>query len=111
MAQSFELEGILHKKFDTENKGNNFQVREFVLKVEDGQYTNYPKFQLSGDKCGLISEMAEGWTVKVSFNVVGREWQEKYFTNLAAWRILVSGRPLVDDSDVQDAEVVSEPPF
>mgnify|MGYP003494338267 FL=1 len=105
---SYELEGILHKKYDTETKGDNFQVREFVVKVE-GQYPQFAKFQLSGDKCGLISEIAEGWKVKVSFNIVGREWQEKFFTNLSAWKIAVTGRTLADDSHIEDAEV--ETPF
>lgn len=104
---SYELEGILLKKFETETKGDNFQVRDFVVKVE-GQYPQLIKFQLSGDKCGLISEIAEGWTVKVSFNIVGREWQEKYFTNLSAWKISVIGRPS-GGGVVEDAEVIETP--
>lgn len=104
---SYELEGILHKKYETETKGDNFQVRDFVVKQE-GQYPQFIKFQLSGDKCGLISEIAEGWTVKVSFNIVGREWQEKYFTNLSAWKIAVTGRPS-GNATVEDAEVIDTP--
>jgi len=58
---SFEVTGRLHKKFDTEKKTESFQAREFVIEV-DGQY-------------------------QVHFDLRGREWQGKYFTNLNAWRV------------------------
>ena len=84
---SFEIEGLLHKKFDTENKTDTFQAREFVIETEDRGYKNYVKFQLTQDRCQLIDEYDEGEQIKVSFDLRGREWQGKYFTNLNAWRI------------------------
>lgn len=84
---SFEITGRLHKKFDTENKTDSFQAREFVIVVDNSGYTNYIKFQLVQDKCGLIDSYEEGQDIKVHFDLRGREWNEKYFTNLNAWRI------------------------
>ena len=84
---SFEITGRLHKKFDTENKTDSFQAREFVIVVDNSGYTNYIKFQLVQDKCGLIDTYEEGQDIKVHFDLRGREWNEKYFTNLNAWRI------------------------
>lgn len=83
---SFETEGILHKVFDTENKTQTFQTREFVIK-QDGNYPQFIKFQLTQDRCDLISNFKEGDNLKVSFDLRGREWNERYFTNLNAWRI------------------------
>ncbi len=83
---SFETEGILHKVFDTENKTDTFQTREFVIKHE-GNYPQFIKFQLTQDRCDLISNFKEGDNLKVSFDLRGREWNERYFTNLNAWRI------------------------
>jgi len=83
---AFEQEGVLHKVFDTQSKTDSFQAREFVIKL-DGNYPQFIKFQLTQDRCDLINNFKEGDTIKVSFDLRGREWNEKYFTNLNAWRI------------------------
>ncbi len=84
---SFEITGRLHKKFDTENKTDTFQAREFVIVIDNSGYTNYIKFQLVQDRCALIDAFEEGQDIKVHFDLRGREWNDKYFTNLNAWRI------------------------
>ena len=86
---AFETEGILHKIFDTENKTASFQAREFVIK-HDGNYPQFIKFQLTQDRCDMINNFNEGDMIKVHFDLRGREWNEKYFTNLNAWRIEAS---------------------
>jgi hypothetical protein len=88
---SYEVEGKLHKKFDTEQKSGTFQTREFVIIVEQGQYPQYIKFQLVQDRCEIIDPVPEGADIKVYFDLRGREWQGKYFTNLQAWRVEAAG--------------------
>lgn len=83
---SFEIEGILHKVYETESKTASFQTREFVITTE-GTYPQFVKFQLTQDKCGLLDSYKEGEKVKVYFDLRGREWQGKYFTNLNAWKM------------------------
>jgi len=89
---SFEIEGKLHKKFDKEQKSGTFQTREFVLLDESTQYPQYVKFQLVQDRCEIIDGIDEGAVVKVYFDLRGREWQGKYFTNLQAWRVEAGGQ-------------------
>lgn len=84
---SFEIEGKLHKKFDAESKTASFQAREFVILISEDNYPQYIKFQLTQDRCALIDPHEEGNQIKVHFDLRGREWNEKYFTNLNAWRI------------------------
>ncbi len=84
---SFVLDCKLHKKFETESKSATFQAREFVVSTLDGSYVQYVKFQLVQDKCELIDGYEEGQEMKVHFDLRGREWQGKYFTNLQAWKI------------------------
>lgn len=84
---SFEVEGKLIKKYDTENKTGTFQAREFVIEVMSGNYPQFVKFQLVQDRCSLIDPFEEGEDIKVHFDLRGREWQGKYFTNLNAWRL------------------------
>jgi hypothetical protein len=88
---SYEVEGKLHKKFETEQKSGTFQTREFVIIVEQGQYPQYIKFQLVQDRCEIIDPIPEGSDIKVYFDLRGREWQGKYFTNLQAWRVEAAG--------------------
>ena len=84
---NFEVEGKLLRKYDTESKSASFQAREFVIEIPDGNYPQFVKFQLTQDRCALIDSCEEGEQIKVHFDLRGREWQGKYFTNLNAWRI------------------------
>jgi single-strand DNA-binding protein len=84
---SFEVEGKLIKKYETENKTGTFQAREFVIEVNSGNYPQFVKFQLVQDRCTLLDPYEEGEYIKVHFDLRGREWQGKYFTNLNAWRL------------------------
>jgi len=83
---SFETTGILHKVFEEQSKSETFKTREFVIKL-DGNYPQFIKFQLTQDRCDLIGNYKEGDNIKVSFDLRGREWNEKYFTNLNACKI------------------------
>ena len=92
---SFEIEGKLHRKYETENKTATFQAREFVLETNSNNYMQYVKFQLTQDRCGLIDNYSEGDRMKVHFDLRGREWNDKYFTNLNAWKIEKAGEDVV----------------
>lgn len=83
----FEIEGKLVKTYDMEVKGtSSFRTREFVIETME-TYPQFVKFQSVQDKCDLLNQFQEGEIIKVSFDLRGRQWQDKYFTNLNAWRI------------------------
>jgi hypothetical protein len=92
---SFELEGKLIEKFDTQQVSDAFKKREFVVETtEEGGgrvFTEQIKFQLIQDKCNLIDAVQMNQPVKVSFNIKGRRWEKNgkvnFFTNLDAWRV------------------------
>jgi single-strand DNA-binding protein len=110
---AFEVEGILHKKFETEQKTESFKAREFVLLLPDERYPQYIKFQLTQDNCELLDKYDEKQKLKVYFDLRGREWNEKFFTNLQAWKIegdrmeeeLQQTSSDFDDPDLSDADV------
>jgi single-strand DNA-binding protein len=77
---SYEITGTLVKKYETETKGESFRVRDFVIKANDGGQTTQ-------DRTAIIDDLNEGDEIKVHFDLRGRQWQEKYFTNLNAWRV------------------------
>ena len=110
---SYEAVGKLHKKFETESKSQTFQARDFVLEVEDGAYPQFIKFQLVQDRCGLIDDVEEGEQLKVHFDLRGREWQGRYFTNLNAWRVekaAAAAPPPAADDNFGDFPSASDEP-
>ena len=124
---SFEINGRLAEKFDTQKVSDRFQKREFVLEIKSTGATGYEfvdfiKFQSTQDKCSLLDQFNIDDTVKVSFNLRGRKWEKddqvSYFTNLEAWRIeklssdsdQPAGETPVADNKVDDAPFPSNPP-
>jgi hypothetical protein len=125
---SFEVNGRLAEKFETQKVSDRFQKREFVLEIKSTGATGYEfvdfiKFQSTQDKCSLLDQVNVDDTVKVSFNLRGRKWEKdgqvSYFTNLEAWRIEKlsneSGEPgndiSIENSDLnQDVPFPSTPP-
>lgn len=110
---SFQITGKLHKKFETENKTSTFQAREFVIIINESNYPQYIKFQLTQDRCGLIEPYEEGAEIEVHFDLRGREWNEKYFTNLNAWKINAGQSTNQSDSAGAPAgfdQTANEPP-
>ncbi|WP_091509740.1 DUF3127 domain-containing protein [Flexibacter flexilis] len=89
---SFKIKGKMYVKQDVQQVSEKFRKREFVLEITEGNYSEYPKFQLINDKCALIDSVSVGEEVEVSFSLKGKPFQSKtgetlYFTNLDAWRI------------------------
>ena len=104
ITMSYKADGTIHKIYDTEQKSATFQAREFVIEIQDGQYPQLVKFQLAQDKCNLIDGYVEGEQVSVDFDLRGREWNGKYFTNLQAWRV---GRVAGEQASGQSAPAMT----
>jgi hypothetical protein len=89
---AFEVKGKLEVIYDESQVTEKFKKREFVLMVQDGMYPEYPKFQVTQDKCSLLNSFKAGDEVVVSFNLRGRPNTKNgvttYFTNLDAWKIV-----------------------
>lgn len=84
------LKGAIKLVKPTQTISDSFQKREFVIETED-QYPQLVQFELTQDKVSLIDDSYVGKNVEVSFNVRGREWNDKYFVNLQAWRVVIDG--------------------
>jgi single-strand DNA-binding protein len=101
---SFEIEGKLYKIYPTEQKTQSFQAREFAIEIMSGSYPQYIKFQLTQDKCSVIDDYTEGDMIKVYFDLRGREWQDKIFSNLNAWRVEKAGQAAAAVTTTKTAE-------
>lgn len=90
------LKGTIKEIFDTQQISDRFSKREFVVEyVDNPQYPQYIKFEMTQDKCELLDQYKVGDEVDVQFNVRGRAWtnpqgQTQYFNTLQAWRLDVA---------------------
>jgi hypothetical protein len=95
---AFELTGIIIDVFPAQTFNKGFRKREFA--IETGGDTKYPQrivFTLVQDKCDLLDSYTIGDSVRVGFDIKGRDWtdktgQVKYFNTLEAWQISGSSR-------------------
>ncbi len=104
----FELEGKVKEIFDEQTFGSGFRKREFVVTVEDGKYPQDIKFECVQDKIDQISSISRDDTVKVKFDIRGREWKGNYYVNLSAWQVNSSSGG--DSAAPVDAPSEEEPP-
>jgi len=127
---SFEINGRLAEKFETQQVSERFQKREFVLEIKTTgtsgfEFVDLIKFQTTQDRCSLLDQFEVDDAVRVAFNLRGRKWEKdgqvSYFTNLEAWRIEMiqkddaiessNGDSFKDSShNDQDAPFPSQPP-
>lgn len=92
---SYELEGKLIEKFNTNQVSEKFKKREFVIekREETGgrEFIDTIKFQLTQDRCDLIDPYNTGEELRIHFNIKGNKWERdgkvNYFTNLDVWRV------------------------
>ena len=88
---------------------SGFTKREFVIKTtDDGEYPQDIKFELVKDKTALVDKYKLGDKVTVHFNVRGREYNEKYYVNLVAWRLEGPETAVAQQATVAASEPVAD---
>ncbi len=115
---ALEITGTLIKKMDSVG-GNGakgpWSKQEFVIETHD----NYPRkvcmHVWGADKVNELASIKEGDTITVSFNVESREFREKWYTDLRAWRIEKSANnqdsPIVPPEDIYADNGEADLPF
>jgi hypothetical protein len=117
----YELTGTVKEIFDEQTFASGFNKREFVVTTEGEKFPQDIALECLKDKVELVNKLNKGDKVKVSFDIRGREWQGRYFVNLAAWKVESagasggSGIARSDDEpppyDPGDEILDEEPPF
>jgi hypothetical protein len=83
---AYELTGTIKKIFDRQDFPSGFYKQEFVVTTQD-RYPQEIKLNCLKEKADLLNAFSEGAAVKVTFDIQGREWNERYFVDLNAWKI------------------------
>lgn len=66
-----------------------FRKATIVIKTEDDKFPQSIPVEASGKKADLFVEanIMVGDTVTASCNLQGREWQNRFFLSLSAWKV------------------------
>jgi len=83
---AYEISGQIKKIFDTQTFPSGFTKREFVITTKD-RFPQDIKLECLKEKTEILNGLSESDEVTVSFDVQGREYNERYFVNLNAWKI------------------------
>jgi|TARA_R110000751_G_scaffold57989_1_gene122710 hypothetical protein len=85
-ANAFETKGQIKMIGEVQEFASGFYKQDIVITTED-KYPQDVKFSVLKEKGEQLKGMTEGDTVIVSFNVKGREYNDKYYVDLEAWKI------------------------
>ncbi len=86
---NLEITGKLIKKLPEqtgEGKFGKWIKQEFIIETQD-QYPKKICFSTWGDKTDFLKKVSEGDIITVSFNPESREYNERWYTDLRAWKI------------------------
>jgi len=82
-----ELSGTIKIILEEKKFPSGFAIKEFVITTSEDRYPQEILLQFSGDKISALASCNVGDTVKVQFDIRGRESNGRYYNSLAAWKI------------------------
>ncbi len=87
---SFKVKGKVHSILP-EQKGTSargeWKKQDFVVETTDDQFPRKICFTLFNDKTSSLEKIEPNMEVEVSFSIESREYNQKWFTNVNAFRI------------------------
>ncbi len=106
---AYELTGKIKKIFDRQDFPSGFYKQEFVV-TTDERFPQDIKLDCLKEKVDLLNDLQEGSEVKVHFDIRGREWNERYYVDLSAWKIEPAGEGSENGSRGAEQAVPAEDP-
>ena len=84
---SYEASGSIKLINETQTFPSGFTKREFVITTEHDKYPQDLKFEVVKDRCEMLDEFEVGQKVQLNFDIRGNEYNDRYYVNLACWKI------------------------
>lgn len=88
---ALEIEGKIIRKLGVQSGKSargDWSKQEFVIEYQEGNYPSQACLSVWGpDKVKDLEKYQIGDTVKVSFNISSREYNNRWYTDLRAWKI------------------------
>lgn len=89
-----ELKGKIKLINDLSN--DKIEKKQVVITIENGKYPNDIAIDFLKDKVKLIDNAKPGQIATIKINVVSREYQGKWYTNVNGWSVALEN-DLMDD--------------
>ncbi|MEA5403501.1 DUF3127 domain-containing protein [Arcicella sp. DC2W] len=108
---ALEFEGNLIKVLNEvtgQGKNGAWVKQDFVLETED-QYPKKACFTAWGDKSADLKTFSLGDKLRVTFSVESREYNERWYTDLRAYRIDLAGDAPSSSAPVDSSRPSSAP--
>lgn len=106
---NYSMTGVVASITSIQERGN-FTWRNLMLKtakeVKGETYYDYYEFQVSGKNLDTLSESSVGCNAEIFFNIRSREYNGKYYTNLAMWKMTYEPSATIDKKS--NNEMVSQ---
>jgi len=96
---------------ETEQVSEKFRKRLLVVELEDDKYPQTIAFDVVQDKCDDLDAINVGDRLTVHFDLRGRAWKDKFFSNLQAWKWVKVSEGVDDDKAALDEIADSAPPL
>lgn len=84
---SYEASGTIKLINETQTFPSGFSKREFVITTEHDKYPQDLKFEVVKDRCSMLDDYEVGQKVQLNFDIRGNEYNDRYYVNLACWKI------------------------
>lgn len=92
---------ILPEQTGTSARGE-WKKQDFVIESTEDQFPKKICFTLFNDKASSLNGLTPGTDVEVFFNIESREYNDKWFTNVNAFRV---------ERAIESNSAVTPPPF
>jgi hypothetical protein len=94
---------ILEKKSGTSKAGKAWVSQEYVIETSD-QYPKKCCFALFGEERITACNIQMGETITAHIDIDARQWEQRWFNSISAWKIDRSG---VSETQTQQQEQAS----
>lgn len=114
-----EISGVIikclpHKQGTSARTGNAWEAAEYVLQTQE-QYPKTVMFQVFGSDKIRTFNIQEGEYVNISFDINAREWHDRWFNTITAYKVeRANGNeqqtPPVNQQPTQSQQATPPPP-
>lgn len=77
---------VFETQYTSKKDGQKHQKHHFVIEVKDGEFLKNVCFTVINEDRWSKMNVVEGGTYNVSFDVLSREYNGNYYTDVNAWR-------------------------
>jgi hypothetical protein len=83
---------VLPTQTGTSANGKEWKKSGVVLNYKDGDYEKTVMCTVMGDKVDALQSVQPGTDIEVSINIESREYNERWYTDVKAWKWEVVGQ-------------------